>query len=91
MGLQAPTSPREKCSIAVHLNWITQIRHLNHLWKQQKSTLAVLQITDKARLALEVGFVDNLNPKASAFGFIICDEGTNNALRANGNEPQLTY
>ena len=61
MGLQALASPREKCSIAVHLNWITQIRHLNHLETKQKSTLAVL---------------------------FCC---SNNALRANGNEPQLTY
>ena len=27
--LQASVSPREKCTIALHLNWITQIRHLN--------------------------------------------------------------
>ena len=26
--LQAPASPREKCTIALHLNWLTQIRHL---------------------------------------------------------------
>ena len=27
--LQAPVSPREKCAIARHLNWLTQNRHLN--------------------------------------------------------------
>lgn len=27
--LQSPASPREKCAIARHLNWLTQIRHLN--------------------------------------------------------------
>lgn len=26
--LQAPVSPREKCTIALLLNWVTQIRHL---------------------------------------------------------------
>ena len=26
--LQSPVSPREKCNIARHLNWITQIQHL---------------------------------------------------------------
>ena len=27
--LQAPVSPRERCTFMLHLNWITQIQHLN--------------------------------------------------------------